>query len=134
MPRPIKIRRLIAPQRDISFSPAGFTKDNGKTITLLTEEYEAIKLIDYEEMNHLQASKILGISRPTLTRIYGKARKKIAECLAESKELKVEGGNSILGGNWYQCDLCESIFNFPGEENTDSRCPVCNSNKIGELK
>ena len=134
MPRPVKIRKLIVPQKEITFMPAGFTNEKGKNIILLTEEFEAIKLIDYENMNHLEASKILGISRPTLTRIYSKARRKIAECLIEQKELRVEGGNSILGENWFKCNSCESVFNLSGVGKASSNCPVCFSKSTGELK
>jgi uncharacterized protein len=133
MVRPIKLRRLIIPHKEIIFTPEGNFTSGKEKVTLLSEEYEVIKLVDYEKMHHLQASKIMGISRPTLTRIYEKARNKIAECLVELKELRVEGGNSILGDNWFKCKECDTIFNIPADNKFDNKCPVCFSNFIDVL-
>jgi uncharacterized protein len=134
MARPVKIRKLIVPHKEILFIPEGPKRSTADSITLLSEEYEAVKLLDYEHMNQLQASKIMGISRPTLTRIYARARKKIAECLVELKELKVAGGNTMPQDNWIKCFDCESVFNLPEKTNSQEFCPVCNSKKTGELK
>lgn len=132
MPRPVKIRKLIIPHKEIVFTPEE-TKTVREKIILLSEEYEVIKLVDYEKMHHIQASKIMGISRPTLTRIYERARSKIAECLVELKELRVEGGNSILGDNWFKCKDCESFFNIPVNNHFQRICPLCNSEIINEI-
>lgn len=130
MARPIKPRHLIFPHREVSFSPDNSVKQSNEDIFLLSEEYEVIKLIDYENMNHLQAAKVLHVSRPTLTRIYNRARKKIAESLVELKTLKLEGGNSIYIENWFKCEFCNSIYNIPDLENFSSNCPVCLSNTV----
>jgi predicted DNA-binding protein (UPF0251 family) len=133
MARPVKIRRLITPHKEIIFTPERNDKSVIEKVTLLSEEYEVIKLVDYENMHQLQASKIMGISRPTLTRIYEKARNKIAECLVELKELRVEGGNSILGDNWFKCNNCESILNIPEDNDFKKICPLCLSHLIKKI-
>ena len=125
MARPIKPRKLLLPHKEISFIPEKADKVRNDIITLLSEEYEVIKLVDYENMNHLQAAKMMKISRPTLTRIYQRARKKIAESLVEIKTLKLEGGNSYLVENWYICNDCETVFNIPENISFEQDCPVC---------
>jgi uncharacterized protein len=133
MARPIKIRKLITPHKEIIFRPIGNMNSGKEIVTLLSEEYEVLKLIDYEGMHQQQASRIMGISRPTITRIYEKARKKLSECLIELKELRVEGGNSIPGDIWYKCKNCESMFNIPPDTQFEKNCPVCLTSLIDKL-
>jgi predicted DNA-binding protein (UPF0251 family) len=130
MARPIKPRKLLLPHKAVSFIPGKEEGSPEESITLLSEEYEVIKLVDYENMNHLQAAKIMKVSRPTLTRIYKRARKKIAESLIEQKTLKLEGGNSYMVENWYKCDDCETVFNIPEDFSFNKNCPVCSGKSI----
>jgi len=125
MARPVKPRKLLIPQRELSFVPEGEGIKKSESVTLLSEEYEAIKLVDYENMSHLEAAKIMHISRPTLTRIYERARRKISECLVEAKTLKLSGGNSIYIENWFKCENCYSVFNIPDNKKFGSCCPLC---------
>ena len=130
MARPIKPRKLLLPHKEISFIPERKNDISDEIVTILSEEYEVIKLVDYENMNHLQASKIMNVSRQTLTRIYKRARKKIAESLIEQKTLKLEGGNSYLVENWYKCNECNTVFNIPDNILYKANCPVCLSKSI----
>jgi uncharacterized protein len=130
MARPIKPRKLLLPHKEISFVPEKVDEVQNEIVTLLSEEYEVIKLVDYENMNHLHAAKMMKISRPTLTRIYQRARKKIAESLVEIKILKLEGGNSYLVENWYICEECETVFNIPQNITFKQDCPVCLSKSV----
>ncbi|MFA5403585.1 MAG: DUF134 domain-containing protein [Ignavibacteria bacterium] len=134
MARPVKPRRLIFPHREITFFPESKAKFFKGEVKLLSEEYEVIKLIDYENMNHLKAAKVMGISRPTITRIYERARKKIAEALVEIKSLKIEEGNVYFGENWYKCRNCESFFNIPCDKYFGNNCPLCLNNSLQEFK
>jgi predicted DNA-binding protein (UPF0251 family) len=99
-----------------------------KPVELLYEEYEAIKLADYDHMNHLEASKLMGVSRATFARIYQSAREKIALTLVESRELKTVYGNAILEGEWYTCKKCHSRFTIPNPNSPN--CPLCNNEEI----
>ena len=72
-----------------------------ETIFLNLEEYEAIRLCDYEMLNHHQASILMAVSRPTLTRIYSKARQKIAVALVQGKQIIIEGGKIYFDSEWY---------------------------------
>ena len=60
MPRRAKPRKVVAPPGFKGYRPYGVQQNNQEGVTLLYEEYEAIKLADYDQMNHLQASKLMG--------------------------------------------------------------------------
>lgn len=133
MARPVKPRKLLIPHKNVTFVPEGENISESENITLLSEEYEVIKLIDYENMNHMQTAKVLHVSRPTVTRIYNRARMKIAEALIEIKTLKIEEGNVYFGENWYKCLYCATFFNIPKEKCFKKSCPMCSGNSLQEL-
>ena len=98
-PRPKRLRRVSNPPLISGFKPYG-NKDvegSGRKIFLHFEEYEALRLCDHELLNHLEASKEMEVSRPTLTRIYAAARQKIADALVTTSVLKHDGANPITG-------------------------------------
>ena len=73
----------------------------------------------------MEASKIMNVSRPTFTRIYDKARKKVAKALVEIKPIIVEGGNVEFDKHWYRCNDCNDVY----EETEDENCPTCKSDE-----
>ena len=100
-----------------------------KAINLNVEEFEVIRLLDYENLSQLQASEIMEISRPSLTRIYDRARKKIALAHIEARPIRIEGGKIVYDEHWYQCGKCKSHFsNTHGEEVIN--CALCLSTDI----
>lgn len=94
MPRPQRCRRVCEEPEFNSFSPDGVP--NNTCITLTVDEYEVIRLVDLEQLNHAQAAEKMNISRPTATEIYNTARIKIADCIVNGKRLVVSGGNYSL--------------------------------------
>jgi predicted DNA-binding protein (UPF0251 family) len=52
-------------------------------VILRLEEYEAIRLLDYQNLTQEQAAVHMDVSRPTLTRIYEEARNKVATAFVE---------------------------------------------------
>lgn len=131
MPRRQRLRKVVAPPGFKGYKPYGHVPNNN-TVELHYEEYEAIKLADYDLMNHEEASKLMGISRATFARIYEKARRKIAQALVGSKEIKVVFGNAHLDEGWFICNRCNTRFNLPNG-NTQYECPMCRSNKIEHI-
>jgi predicted DNA-binding protein (UPF0251 family) len=108
-------------------------KDRGEgegSVFLHLEEYEALRLCDHEMMNHHQAAVIMNVSRPTLTRIYAMARRKIAEALVLGKQVVIEGGKVYYDSEWYSCAACGCFFNDPEKERQISQCPLCSSDRI----
>ena len=94
MPRPQRCRRICRePAFDI-FLPDGI--QGGESVTLTCDEYEALRLVDYEKRTHEQCAELMEISRSTVTEIYESARYKLADCLLNGKTLRVTGGNYRL--------------------------------------
>jgi predicted DNA-binding protein (UPF0251 family) len=110
----------------------GYYSDESLPVQLNIEEYESIRLLDYEGLSQVEAAEIMELSRPTLTRIYERARKKIATILTEAHQLIIEGGTAIYNGEWYECTGCDSRFNNP-ESKIVNTCPLCSSSDIKKL-
>ncbi len=102
-------------------------------INLLYEEYEALKLSDFDHYTHQEASVFMEVSRPTFTRIYSSALQKIAQAFVEGRGITIEGGHVYFDSTWYYCDTCSSRFNNPFIEETPQKCPLCGSWKIKDL-
>lgn len=59
-------------------------------IILNFDEFEALRLVDYEGLTQEEAAKRMGISRGTVWRCINSARKKLASMLIEGRELIIE--------------------------------------------
>ncbi|WP_245870304.1 DUF134 domain-containing protein [Labilibaculum manganireducens] len=129
MPRKIRLRKVVEPPRFKGYKPFGVNSKSRKSIDLLYEEYEALKLADYDLLKHDEAAGLMGISRPTFARIYESARRKIAAALVEAKEIRTVFGNAVMDKNWYLCSKCNARFNIP-ETMDKETCPACNSKHI----
>ncbi len=117
-PRNKRIRKVLNPPPMKGFKPYGPDIDIKKQqiITLLFEEYEAIRLCDYDACSHHKASETMGVSRPTFTRIYASARQKIAKAFAEGSQISIEGGKVYFDSDWHACSTCNCYFNNPEKE------------------
>lgn len=113
------------------FRPLGMPGRLPAGVNLLFEEYEAIKLCDYEGLTQAQAAKIMGVSRPTITRIYAAARKKIATAIVDNRPLEIEGGNVSFDRHWFRCEECKSVFSTP--DTKAESCPSCRSANLQEI-
>ena len=111
MARPHRNCMVQVPPRVKGFNPIGYYSDQLEPVLLNIEEYESIRLLDYESLSQGEAATIMEISRPTLTRIYLRARKKIAIALTEARQIKIEGGSGIFSSSWFECLNCECSFN-----------------------
>lgn len=114
------------------FKPYGYKKNQGKidSIFLHLEEYEAMRLCDFEMLNHQQASVLMAVSRPTLTRIYSRARQKVAEALVLGKQIIIEGGKVYFDSEWFSCHACGCYFNNTDKSEDVVECPLCRSSDI----
>ena len=66
--------------------------DKLEKVNLTMDELEAIRLADAENVYQEEAAKKMNISRQTFGNILISAHKKIADCLLNTKALKIEGG------------------------------------------
>lgn len=125
-PRPKNIRKVRGVPFSSGFIPIG-NPSSEKEIVLYVEEYESIHLCDYEGKTQAEAAECMGISRPTLTRIYASARKKIAEALVGQSRLIIEGGSSYMDAQWFRCEACGFLFNniIPNALSGKAVCPLC---------
>ena len=130
MPRPIQERKICNPPLMQGFKPYGIPRRMLSQVTLQFDEYETIRLLDYEGMNQDQAAEQMNVSRPTLTRIYEKARKTIAQALVDGKMIVIEGGNVDFGRQWFRCRKCHKLVD--GVEN-HIPCKDCESFSNEEL-
>ena len=132
MPRKIRLRKVVAPPRFKGYKPFGAPIINKDFIELLYEEYEAIKLADYDLLNHKEASELMGVSRPTFARIYENARRKIASAFVDVKEIRTVYGNAFLDKDWLLCNKCNTKFTIPSNRD-NLLCPICKSIDISPI-
>jgi len=130
MPNRRRYRRIAMPPPMEGFKPFGVPMRKLEPVVLLYEEYEAIRLADYEKLTQEKAAQKMNISRPTFTRLYDKARKNIAKAFVEGKAIFIQGGNYVTDDYWYRCYNChETMITMKPAKN----CRICNSDNIVQL-
>ena len=92
MPRPKCCRKVCGIPDKNYFKPRGIPLSELEEVVLNLDEYEAIRLADYEKLYQEEAAERMNISRQTFGRIIEAAHKKIADVLIKGKALKIEGG------------------------------------------
>ena len=96
MSRPRRRRRVCSLPQENLYGPLKGPHREREEIQLNLDEYETIRLIDYEGLNQEEASLRMNIGRTTVQAIYTEARKKIALSLVEGSILKIDGGDYVL--------------------------------------
>lgn len=131
-PRPKNIRKVNNMPSVAGFRPVISNNSCEETIFLHFEEYETIRLCDYEMKTQQEASISMGVSRPTLSRIYTSARQKIAKAFVCGAAIMIEGGVSYTNSEWFRCGSCGFLFNNinPALKIRKTVCPVCFSEDI----
>ncbi len=125
MPRRKRNRRIQVPPVIKGMSVFGIRGRKSNEVILHLEEYEVIRLLDYQNLTQEQAAVHMDVSRPTLTRIYEEARNKVATAFVEGRDLIFKGGDIYFEKNWFKCKECQASFSDYSEE--VKNCPVCNS-------
>ncbi len=92
MPRPFKCRFVEKLPPADYFKPRGIPLSELELVNLTVDEFEAVRLADYEGLYQEQAAERMGVSRPTFGNILAAARKKIADALVNSRAIRIEGG------------------------------------------
>ncbi len=90
MPRPKRPRSIGVPPIVTEFSPRGGQETC--EVILSFEEFEAVRLIDYDGLDQGQAAGIMNVSRQTVGRILRSGRFKLSKAIVESCRLKLSGG------------------------------------------
>ncbi len=91
MPRRRKFRNCRRLDKDRNFKPSGIPRAELEKVILDLDEFEAVRLCDYDDLNQIEAGEVLGVSRGTVQRLLISGRKKIVDALLHSKELIIKG-------------------------------------------
>ena len=94
MPRPQRCRRICCAPEHLRFAPEG--RPDADAVALSFDEFEVLRLVDYEGRTHEQCAAQMDVSRTTVTEIYQSARFKLADSLVNGKRLEISGGNYRL--------------------------------------
>ena len=121
MSRPQKSRKITDPPRMSGFKPFGMASCEMGSVVLQYDEFQCIKLVNYDHMSQEEASELMAVSRPTLTRIYNKALEKIATAFVEGRVVRIAGGNIEFVKEWYKC---KNVSAFSKDE-SHTRCEGC---------
>lgn len=90
--RPKKTRWVKCEPGERCFKPRCRPLSKLEGVSLSLDEFEAIRLADFEELKQVDAARLMHVSRPTFSRIIASARKKVADGLVNIKAIKIEGG------------------------------------------
>lgn len=94
MARPKKCRRICGRPAHSCFKPNGIPMSKLTKTDLLSEEFEALRLADYQNLSQQEAADQMGVSRQTFGNIVSRARFKVAASLVEGNALILEDKES----------------------------------------
>jgi predicted DNA-binding protein (UPF0251 family) len=114
------------------YRPIGLSEESSPVV-LNYEEYEAIRLSDFELLGQMEAAQIMEISRPTFARIYESARRKVAQAFVQGKAIVFEGGKVYFDSEWYSCHSCGCFFNHPAKDQDVYKCALCGSSDVEQF-
>ena len=90
--RPKKTRWVKCSPSERLFTPQPGSASFKESVILTLDEFEAVRLLDYEGLSQIEAAGQMHVHRSTVSRIITSARSKIAKALVEVNTLKIEGG------------------------------------------
>ncbi|NLX48797.1 MAG: DUF134 domain-containing protein [Methanospirillum sp.] len=96
MPRRRRCRRIGFQPSFTSFAPTGVGTPAPDVIILTVDEYEAVRLKDFEGLDQRECAARMEISQPTFHRLIVSARRKVADALTHGKAIRIEGGHFRL--------------------------------------
>jgi len=133
MPRPHKCRRIFSNPDVIFFKPAGIMMKELDEVVLTLDEFEAIRLADFDGLYQEKAAEQMNISRQTFGNIINSAHKKIADFLINVKSLQINGGVIEMveaEERHFKCYDCKHTFEVPFGTKRPGECPKCSSANI----
>lgn len=114
MARPCKKRRICQRPQFRAFGPEPPTGRPPVTMTL--EEYECLRLLDYEGLTQEECAAQMLVARTTVQALYASARKRLTAALVEGRPLHFAGGSYAF---------CREMPNLscPFRQSTACPCP-----------
>jgi len=98
MARPRKRRCCRRYQADRIYKPQGIPLSDIEHTMLSLDQFEALRLCDYEQLDQEEAGRRMGISRGTIQRLLYSARKSVVEAIL---------GNNALIVNLRESEACD---------------------------
>ena len=89
MPRPFKKRNILGSPSATYFKPAGIRMIDLQESILKIDEFEAIRLKDYLQLDQHECAEKMNISQPTFHRLLLNARKKLSDAIINGKSIKI---------------------------------------------
>jgi uncharacterized protein len=135
MPRPKCCRRVGALPVCPIYKPAGVPACALQEVSLEVDEFEALRLADYEGLYQEQAAERMGVSRQTFGRIVEAARRKVVQVLVEGHALRIEGGKVEMAEmRAFECNECGHVWEVPFGTGRPAECPTCKSKSFHRAK
>lgn len=105
MPRPRKCRQVCRLPQNDAFVPVNCGRA-GDAVVITVDEYETIRLIDYEGMSQEECAASMQVARTTVQQIYNTAREKLSTALVEGRPFRIQGGDYRLCQGDQGCRGC----------------------------
>jgi len=93
--RPKKYRIIKKDPKISQFSPRG-RPGRPDEVELRMDEFEALRLADYQGLKQKEAAKSMHISQQTFSRVLKSARKTIAKGITTGSAIRIQGGQYII--------------------------------------
>ena len=91
-----KVRYIQKMPKIVQFSPRGKPGRPDET-ELQIDQFEAVKLADFQGFEQSEGAQAMGLSRPSFGRLLREGRKIIADALVNGKTLRIRTGNIQVG-------------------------------------
>ncbi len=135
-PRKTKIVHTAPiPANRAIFKPAGIPLSMLAINNITFEEFEAMRIVDFESKSQYDAAASMGVSQPSISRLLMTGRQKLIDALVSGKAVRIGGGDFRLAFRGFGCLGCENKWEI-AENNAlaPEKCPKCESNEIYALK
>jgi predicted DNA-binding protein (UPF0251 family) len=130
MPRPVHCRRVSSEPDCTYFKPCGIPRRKCDEVMLELDEFEALRLSDFEGLYQEAAAGQMGISRQTFGNILTRARKKCADALVNGKSIRINGGHIEMVEREFMCAECRHTWSLPFGSGRPDQCPHCHCKNI----
>ena len=112
--------------------PMGEELPGTEPLWVTVEEYETLRLMDYEGLTQEECARQMEVVRTTVQSLYGSVRRKLAQALVEGRTLEIGGGHFRLcpnrlpeepccGGRHRKNEREDPAEGSEGEENKNGR-------------
>jgi uncharacterized protein len=129
MPRHKCCRIIQSLPNNTCYKPKGIPVSQLEEVVLTLDEYEAMRLADFDQLYQEHAAGKMHISRQTFGRVVESAHHKIAEALIHGKAIIIEGGEvAIQGSRKIKCRNCQCSVKQNSDTVNIMLCPKCSKN------